>query len=210
VNANHTACLYAGTNETRCGTTGRIRGLTAAEKDAIVSAHNDKRRTVANGQQANQPPAANMIKMIWDNEAADIAQLWVDQCLFSHDLRRDTVLTGGVQWNGQNMYWAFGSSTLNVGGAVNLWYNEVTKFNATAQLNPFVFTSGTGHYSQVVWARSARVGCGFIFQNNQQIFACNYAPAGNVQRSVMYITGTACSACPSTHPICDNGLCTTA
>jgi hypothetical protein len=64
VNANHTACLYAGTNETRCGTTGRIRGLTAAEKDAIVSAHNDKRRTVANGQQANQPPAANMIKMV--------------------------------------------------------------------------------------------------------------------------------------------------
>jgi hypothetical protein len=183
--------------------------MSADEKDAIVKAHNDKRRIVAKGLEPNQPPAANMIKMVWDNEAADIAQLWADQCQSGHDVRRDTVFTGGNQKNGQNIMWA-GSSTVGGTRAVDAWYNEVLKFNATAQLNPFAFTMATGHYSQVVWAKSARVGCGFMFQNNKATLVCNYGPFGNMPGSVVYIAGPACSACPSTHPVCDDGLCTTA
>jgi hypothetical protein len=38
--------------------------MSADEKDAIVKAHNDKRRIVAKGLEPNQPPAANMIKMV--------------------------------------------------------------------------------------------------------------------------------------------------
>ncbi len=64
LHVNHTACKYTSIDETRCATTGRIRGMSADEKDAIVKAHNDKRRIVAKGLEPNQPPAANMIKMV--------------------------------------------------------------------------------------------------------------------------------------------------
>ena len=69
----------------------------------------------------------------------------------------------------------------------------------------FRFTPETGNYSQMVWATSFRVGCGYIFQNSKHILACNYAPAGNVEGTAMYIAGEPCSACPSTHPNCEQG-----
>jgi hypothetical protein len=109
---------------------------------------------------------------VWDNEAADIAQLWADQCQSGHDVRRDTgsthkyhstvntmidylnitrifsVFTGGNQKNGQNIMWA-GSSTVGGTRAVDAWYNEVLKFNATAQLNPFAYVF---HFAQrYIW-----------------------------------------------------------
>ena len=48
-------------------------------KDAIVDKHNELRSKVANGQETRgangrQPKAANMRKLIWNDEIAEIAQ----------------------------------------------------------------------------------------------------------------------------------------
>ena len=48
-------------------------------KDAIVDKHNELRSKVANGQETRgvdggQPKAANMRKLVWNDELAEIAQ----------------------------------------------------------------------------------------------------------------------------------------
>ena len=48
-------------------------------KDAIVNKHNELRSTVARGKEklgvdGGQPKAANMRKLVWNDELADVAQ----------------------------------------------------------------------------------------------------------------------------------------
>ena len=33
----------------------------------------------------NQPEAANMRQLTWDNELAKVAQRWANQCIYAHD-----------------------------------------------------------------------------------------------------------------------------
>ena len=73
------------------------------------------------------------------------------------------------------------------------------------------FASNTGHYTQMVWARTTRLGCGYSFQNSRHILACNYAPAGNMLNAQIYTAvGQACSRCPPGMTKCDDGLCSAA
>ena len=59
-----------------------------------------------------------------------------------------------------------------------MWYNEVSKYNYN---NP-VFGMDTGHFTQVVWKSTTKLGCGLgIASNNYAYGACNYSPPGNVQ-----------------------------
>ena len=36
-----------------------------------------------------------------------------------------------------------------------------------------------GHYTQVVWRKSLRVGCGMATCGATEVWVCNYDPAGN-------------------------------
>ena len=64
-----------------------------------------------------------------------------------------------------------------------------------------------GHYTQLAWAQTWRIGCGKITYKpefdeeyegleGQQLYICNYGIAGNFIRSEMYKTGEPCSECP--------------
>lgn len=57
-----------------------------------------------------------------------------------------------------------------------------------------------GHYTQLVWAETNRVGCGFTSYStdNRRInyYVCNYGPAGNFAGKEVYKMGPACSQCP--------------
>ena len=70
------------------------------------------------------------------------------------------------------------------------------------------FDTATGHYTQVVWAKTTKLGCGYIYQNAKHTVVCNYNPAGNFISQPIYKTGRPCTACPSTMAKCDDGLCT--
>ena len=62
-----------------------------------------------------------------------------------------------------------------------------------------------GHYTQLVWGPTSRIGCGKIVHKpkngpnkwGSQIFVCDYGIGGNFLRSEMYKIGPACSACPN-------------
>ncbi|VDL72923.1 unnamed protein product [Nippostrongylus brasiliensis] len=51
-----------------------------------------------------------------------------------------------------------------------------------------------GHYTQVVWQDSYRVGCAAVFceQSNMTLVTCNYGPAGNVIGGKVYDLGDPC------------------
>ena len=61
-------CMYCGVGS-HCNSVF-TRGLNEAEKQELLDKHNELRATVANGKQAGQPSAANMKKLVWDDELA--------------------------------------------------------------------------------------------------------------------------------------------
>jgi len=217
--AGHTMNKYSGPADS-CVENTIKSGFNQAAKDMIVKVHNELRNKVAMGNETNgaQPQAANMRKMVWDDELATIAQRWTDQCKFGHDHLRN--LCDGT-YVGQNAYWGASSrqmspySALGVSeDAVRSWYSEVKSpgFDSS-HVSPFVFEHGAGHYTQVVWAESDRVGCGLRYYKDDGWFShlvvCNYAVGGNMQGAEMYLPGSPQSKCPDqTYPDIDfPGLC---
>lgn len=137
----------------------------------IACAHNVVRRTVS------PPPALPLQPLSYDKVLADVAEGWADKCTFSHSA------TGGLV--GENI---FVSSDFNVAAeeAVISWASESEFYNLGK--NACRRGERCGHYTQLVWAGTTRVGCGFAvcqadaagklsysFRN----IVCNYAPPGN-------------------------------
>jgi len=219
VDSDHTMCKYEGPSDT-CSAQTIYRELSADAKQAILDKHNELRRKVAKGEETDgapgpQPAASNMRKLVWNNELEAVAQRWADQCQFGHDSSRNKLDGTAV---GQNAYWG-GSSVESEEAAVQAgminaaqaWYDEVSDpgFDS-GSISPYVFSSGTGHYTQVVWADTEELGCGMVYYKGsswyETLIVCNYAISGNWMGGEMYKSGDACSSCPDGYT-CDDGLC---
>jgi len=201
----HTMCLHSGPSS-ECAAKTILRGMTQEGKDAILAKHNDLRRRVARGEESGQPAAGDMRELVWDSELEEIAQRWADQCTFAHDPIHGKLDGTAV---GQNLY--IGGSSLQTDQAgltstapvpAQAWYDEVTDPGfSSGDIDPFVFSYGAGHYTQVVWASTSSVGCANVYYFDgsfyQNLVVCNYAVAGNLQGGTMYTQGTACTSCPS-------------
>lgn len=129
-------------------------------------------------------------------------------------------IPGGL-YCGQNVFNALSSAEIGykgLGQAVQSWYNEVKDFDNSAVESFFKEGGGhtgvVGHYTQVVWADVSKIGCGYIYrvdasENNlyKETLVCNYCKGGNYEDSPMYKTGAPATACPSSHPSAQDGLC---
>ena len=208
-------CKYLGPSDS-CNEMTIFRELSQVGKDAILDKHNELRRRVAKGEQAGQPPAANMRKLVWNEELEKISQRWADQCIFGHDPVRSKLNGTSV---GQNAYWGGNTaegSEADIKNAVanptQAWFNEVTNPGfASENINPFVFNANglqNGHYSQVVWAKTEELGCGVVYYKGEvyyeTIIVCNYAQSGNYVGAVMYEEGDACD--DTSQAGCEDGL----
>ena len=87
------------------------------------------------------------------------------------------------EWMGENLAYV-GGSNINISGErpTNMWYNEVKSYNFN---NPG-FSSGTGHFTQVVWKNSKEFGIGLYCQNNKCFMTGNYYPGGNFGYNTEY------------------------
>ncbi|XP_023245914.1 venom allergen 5-like, partial [Copidosoma floridanum] len=163
-----------------------------------LNKHNELRDYVAQGSERRgapgpQPAAKNMQRMVWDNELEKIAQTWANQCSFEHDTCRNV----GRFSVGQNIYQAGTSGdprSINVVQAVDSWYKEVVYFdrNDVRQFRDVNSRNGkvVGHYTQLVWANSDRLGCGSRNYDDGKYkwkyIVCNYGPTGNWIRQSVY------------------------
>ncbi|MGH0134120.1 UNVERIFIED_CONTAM: hypothetical protein FKN15_004132 [Acipenser sinensis] len=91
--------------------------------------------------------------------------------------------------------------------AVQAWYDEVKDFKyGVGSTNGAV----VGHYTQVVWYRSNKVGCAVAHcpgSKYEYFYVCQYCPPGNDQNllTTPYKAGPSCDDCPSA---CEDKLCT--
>eukprot|EP00095_Tigriopus_kingsejongensis_P000818 maker-scaffold63_size435493-snap-gene-0.17 protein:Tk00818 transcript:maker-scaffold63_size435493-snap-gene-0.17-mRNA-1 annotation:"hypothetical protein DAPPUDRAFT_302039" len=210
---SNTYCLYQGgvPSNNKCGKVLNT-GIQPSQKIEILEVHNKLRGDVAKGLVQGLPAAANMRGLQWNEELAQGAQLWANQCTFAHD--NNNVCQYNV---GQNLHmsWGFGKSTPDKWKSAILgWYGEVTSMSSSyVSKFPMNTPETIGHFTQMVWAETNEIGCGFInFQTKSSgymMHVCNYGPAGNMVGSSIYESGATCSKCPSGTSCNSNlGLCT--
>ncbi|XP_040409582.1 glioma pathogenesis-related protein 1-like [Cygnus olor] len=171
-----------------------------------VSAHNNFR------SKAN-PPASNMFRMSWDPALAKSAKAWAKKCKFQHNsyLKIPQKMHPTFTSVGENI-WTGTATIFSVRAALNDWFNEFRSYD----FNTRSCTSICGHYTQVVWATSYKVGCAVHFCHTVEKFpglyraahfVCNYGPAGNYPTKP-YEEGPPCSRCNNDK--CVNKLCVNA
>jgi len=228
ISPEHTMCKYCGTNIEQCGQVC-ARGITnQADKDAIVDKHNQLRRRVAKGLETKglngqgQPPATDMYELKWNDELAEIAQRWADQCTFEHSKEDGT---SEYSFVGQNV--AFGAdmklpSYPGYATFIQNWYDEVSDWPAanvaSFSLDGVPEGKMVGHYTQAVWGATKEVGCGYVSFNNTEhamsfdgkypymrIMVCDYGPGGNYEGMPLYTAGPTGTDCKKDS---NYGLCT--
>ncbi|KAL8386914.1 hypothetical protein RB595_010299 [Gaeumannomyces hyphopodioides] len=132
--------------------------------------------------------------LAWDNTYAGYAAETAKKCKFAHDM----VPGGGgygqnlAMWGSSGDAQSLGENTAIARAITNMWYNgEIVLYPEAnyGQKNP---TAGKfeqyGHYTQLVWADTKKVGCaaqycppGTMFSDMGAWFSvCDYFPAGNM------------------------------
>lgn len=124
-----------------------------------LNAHNAARREVGVGP------------MVWDEKVAkyarDYAAKRAGDCRLVH--------SGGPY--GENLAWS--SADLSGTAAVQLWVSEKAYYNYSS--NTCAPGKVCGHYTQVVWRSSVRLGCAKVrcSQGAGTFIICSYDPPGN-------------------------------
>jgi len=211
-NKGHTYCKYQGTSKKHCKDVF-VQGM--EDKSVPLKLNNYKRLLIANGKTPNQPSAANMCILTWDEESAATAQRWADQCHFGHDNGGAARRTVKYEQCGQNVFRQQSSvknCTEDWKAALDTFYDEHKVFNTGVK--KYVHNADYGHYTQIAWATTSIIGCGFTCYEStrggsqpfERLYVCNYCDSGNAEGKPVYIEGPAASKCnPGTTPI--RGLC---
>lgn len=83
---------------------------------------------------------------------------------------------------GENLFLST-STTDQLVQAVHAWYGEVVYFSCQDNTCSPNAQPSCGHYTQLMWASSANVGCGMMTNCTGKwhtVITCNYDPPGNI------------------------------
>lgn len=139
-----------------------------------LAAHNQVRQTVG------------LPALTWDPVLAATAKAWLAKCkdsdgdgLVDHNPDRGS----GAAYVGENIYGSSGAATGPA--AVNAWAAEAANYNYSSN----TCTGVCGHYTQLVWRETTRVGCALSSCAGLRYSAtvvCDYAPGGNINNRRPY------------------------
>lgn len=129
---------------------------------AYLDAHNGYRKS------KGIPP------LVWDNELEEIARKWGtvlagEGCRLRHSSNRlgeNIAGSSGKKWSPRE--------------PVRWWYNEYRWYDYST--NKCQQGKTCGHYTQVMWRKSQRLGCATVYcpgSGNKAVYVCNYDPPGN-------------------------------
>lgn len=120
-----------------------------------------------------------MPPLVWDSDLANGAGVYAQQMaasgVFAHSDRSKRRGVGENLWMGSHGYFSLEAM---VGG----WTAEKRFFM------PGVFPNNSrtgnwedvGHYTQMIWPTTQRVGCAIATAHNTDYLVCRYATAGNI------------------------------
>jgi pathogenesis-related protein 1 len=148
--------------------TGSVQAITIIP-DEIVSSHNSWRAQVG-------VPALK-----YSSELAKSAQAWADHLQKTNGCTMRHSDSDGK--TGENLFWGSAWSNgkfrdISSRYVVDNWSDEKPDYDYARN----TCTAGRmcGHYTQVVWSDTRRVGCGAaVCGDNSQVWVCHYEPAGN-------------------------------
>ena len=124
----------------------------------MLEAHNAVRARVG------VPPLA------WSAQLAAVAQDWADRLIatrtFAH--RPDDRY-------GENLY-AISGGAASPAQVVAAWAEEARGYDPRSNTCAGI----CGHYTQIVWRATHRVGCGVATDPEREVWVCDYDPPGNV------------------------------
>ncbi len=141
-----------------------------AQMEGMTAAHNEYRLE------------KHDVSLVWDDEVAAYAQEWAEYLRDNHDcqLQHRSWLGMDKVSYGENLYgasaWGMVLQTTPQ-QVVDAWWSEVEFYDYDTD----GCTDVCGHYTQVMWESSTRLGCGVAFCNDGQtdVWVCNYDPPGN-------------------------------
>ncbi|XP_043086246.1 peptidase inhibitor 16 [Puntigrus tetrazona] len=172
--------------------------MTEQEKSTIIDLHNELRSKV-------QPRAAFMQKVVWDETLRLVAEAYAAKCIWNHNPDLEEL---GL---GENLFVSTGP--FNATKATLDWFDEHVDYDFENNTCPD--DKMCGHYTQVVWAGTNRVGCATHFCDTLEgldfekatLLVCDYFPPGNYEGQKPYESGEPCSKCPENLPLCENSMC---
>lgn len=152
-------------------------GLSSEDRKEILKHHNILREKIASGEESRgggMPHAANMRALSYNYELEFSAQCRTNSCVIHYE---SCFKTPQFQSFGQNIQHNKQRTNVDWQRVITAWYEEIKQYR---NKNKYVSNENTRHFSQVIWAKTERVGCGQTdFVNNYTLIACNYYPAGN-------------------------------
>ena len=154
--------------------------VTPAEQQTILDLHNRYRA------------AAGVAPLVWDDQLAADAQKWADALVarggtlaHSNPADPNDPDTGNAKHEGENL--AGGQSAAT---APSQWYEEKAAFDAAPNKTGFNAANpdwfNWGHYTQMMWSATTRIGCGTAPGPIFVITSCRYSPPGNFDGELAY------------------------
>ncbi len=117
-------------------------------------------------------------KISYSDKLALVALEWCQELGRKNGAFEHRPQTGSfARMYGENIYMGTKSSTPFL-DAMQLWATEKSKFRNVV-LNQSNWMKA-GHYSQMIWNKSIKVGCAVVEINGNCIVVCNYDPTGNM------------------------------
>ncbi|RCN40900.1 SCP-like protein [Ancylostoma caninum] len=203
--------------------------MTDKMRKTILDLHNDFRSLVTRGRAEDKlvndgkgftPKGSNMLKMEYDCELEKIASDYARRCIYAHSSPSSRTLRG--MQAGENLYTiSIDNADKNKAGewATRSWFSELKEFGVGSAnvLTPALWNRRSpdpkvhiqiGHYTQMVWAETDKVGCGIQHcPGVQTLVVCNYLKGGNVMNRKIYELGQPCSMCPKGYKCTADKLC---
>lgn len=123
----------------------------------MIAAHNQYREEV------------HVAPLRWSEQLADRAQRWAETLIEQN-------AWGHQHGNfGENLFEISGGLT-NAAHVVKAWVSERADYDYVTNR----CRGMCGHYTQVVWRDTRRVGCGVARKPGREVWVCDYYPPGNV------------------------------
>ena len=150
----------------------------------LVGASDPDRAFVAPvmGGHAVERAAVGVPDLAWDDALAVDAQRWATTLARSGSFEHEDEVSDDPDVQGENL-WMGTKGAWSPSEMVGHWAQEKQAFQPGTfpQVSRTGKLDDVGHYTQMVWRNTGRVGCAMASASGMDYLVCRYARTGNVQ-----------------------------